>query len=468
MVTSPAIALLPALTNHKRIHQLKIVFYSIFAGLILLSIVTWQIQPSPDTTVKIPLIWISDDNPARREQIALFNKLYPKYQLKIDPDNGGQKIIVQSLAGVGPELFDSFGAGSLTAFIKSGIAWDITDELRKRGIDVESDCWNVVVPSAVLNGRVYGFPTNAGNSAIWLNKDIFDKFHEPYPQSPWKWEQFVKVAQRLTIRDEHGRVKQFGFLGDWGLWPFVVLQWGGHQYSADGTRCTLDSPEAIAGIQFLHDLVYKYRVMPNPVEAQAMSTKGGWGSGLITLFAGGKGAMAFGGRFWLCLMRTMDVPRLGAVEMPYERVRVTLGGGRATLINKNSPRRREALDFMVYLAGKDYNELIHRQADGLSPVKRFAYTDLYLHDPQFPKEDYNAVWRDTMKYSIAYEDSPFISADMAGRIIGKQIELVSNNQKSAADAMKKAAKMVNEQIQKNIKLDPSLRARYDELKRRNN
>lgn len=94
--------------------------------------------------------------------------------------------------------------------MKSGIAWDITDELRKMGIDVQSDCWNVVVPSAVYKGRVYGFPTNAGHFVIWFNKSIFDDNHMRYPSGPWKWKDFLVMvngvpAQSLCSRMERVR-----------------------------------------------------------------------------------------------------------------------------------------------------------------------------------------------------------------------------------------------------------------------
>ncbi len=194
----------------------------------------------------------------------------------------------------------------------------------------------MVVPIAEHDGRIYGFPTNVGHWAMWINKDMFDRAGEPYPEGPWKWDEFVKVAQRLTLRDEQGRITQFGFLGFWGMWPHFVLQWGGHTFSDDGTRCTLDSPEAIAAVQF-------------------------------------------------------------------------------------------------------------------------------LHDPAYPEEDYNAVWRDTMKYAYPPDDSPFIGGDIVNRIVDKQIDLVRNRQKSAAEAMRTATRMVDREMQKNIERDPSLRARYDDL-----
>jgi hypothetical protein len=52
--------------------------------------------------------------PFRRAQIAPFNAQYPELNLVLDPNNYEmQKVIVQSLAGVGPDLFDCYNGFQL-------------------------------------------------------------------------------------------------------------------------------------------------------------------------------------------------------------------------------------------------------------------------------------------------------------------------------------------------------------------
>ncbi|MCE5199027.1 MAG: extracellular solute-binding protein [Armatimonadota bacterium] len=435
---------------------------------ILLSGVAWMLQPKPDDLSKTNLTWLSDDNPTRREQLGLFNRLNPQYNVRLDPvdtNTGGgmEKVIVQSIAGVGPDLFDSYGSYKLATYVKAGIAWDVTDELKNAGIDVKKDAWKLALSSVVYKGRVYGVPSNVGTPAIWFNKDLFDKYKVPYPKNVRTWKEFLPILQRLTIRDEHGRVKQYGFLCDSWMVTQFIWQWGGRTYTPDGTKCVIDSPEAIAGVQFFHDLMYKYHVMPTPNDEAAMATQGGWGSGTMTLFMGGKGAMALGGRYWLCSLRDIKELKLGAIECPYGPHKIYWGSSRVTIINKNSPRRKAALAFLKYLASHDYNELVNHQADCVSPMKAYCYTDKYMHDPDYPNEDFNAVWRDTNDYAMTEEVSPFINAQTAGRIVEKQLDLVRNNQKPATQAMKAAAREVNAEIQKNLDRDPNLRAEYDRL-----
>jgi len=443
---------------------MKYVFAGALAVLLLLSGVAWLIQPRLAEEGKIPLVWVSDDNPAHREQIAVFNRLHPEFSLRLDPSNTGmQKVIVQCIGGVGPDLFDCYDGFQLSAYVKSGIAMDVTDELAAAGINVERDCWAAAHPTCIYEGRTYGFPTNASVNAIWFNKDIFDRNGVPYPKGPWTWDEFIPLAQKLTVRGPNGRIEHFGFMMDWWNWRHFLYQWGGRVYTPDGTRCVLDSPQCIAAIQMMQDLVYKYHVAPSPVEEAAIATAGGWGSGTITFFGGGKAAMALGGRWWLCTLRNYEGLRLGAVECPHGPKRVFRGYGRSTLVNKNSPRAKQAIVFLKYMAGREYNELINRQADALAPVKRYCYTDLYLHDPEFPNEDFNAVWRDVMQYGIPDQVSPFVNGNVVGRIIGRQLDLVKNGSKTAADAMRTAARQINEEIAKTVERDPSLRRRYEKL-----
>ena len=199
-----------------------------------------------------------------------------------------------------------------------------------------------------------------------------------------------------------------------------------------------------------------------------MRSTGGWGSGTITFFGGGKAAMALGGRWWLCTLRKYEGLRLGAVECPHGPIRMFRAYGRTSLINKNSPRREHALAFLKYLASRDFSELINHQADALAPVKKYCYTDKYLHDPEFPDEDFNAVWRDVMNYSVPDEISPFVNGNVAGRIINKQLDLVKSGQKDAKAAMTDAARLINKEIDKTLDRVPSLRKRYDELIARSN
>ena len=441
---------------------MKYIFPSLFAVMALLSVVAWLLQPSSEDD-RIELVWCSDDNPVRHEQIRLFNELYPKYHLRLDPQNQGmEKVIVQCLAGVGPDLFDCFNGFDLAAYIRSGIALDVTDMFPDYGIDPDA-VWPCLKTFFQLDGRSYGFPDNAGANAVWYNKRLFDRQGLPYPTDEWTWDEFIEIAKKLTLRNENGQPEQFGLIGYWD-WQGVLYQWGARIYTPEGTRCALDSPEAAEAMQFMQDLVHVHGIIPNPDEQASMASMGGWGTGEIALFGAERAAMAIGGRWWLCILRNEDYAhlQLGAVLMPKGPSQAVHGSGRATLVNSRSKNIDGAMCFLQYMHSEHWNNLINRQADALAPVMKYNYTPEFEHNPERPEEDYNVTWRKALETSIPQEVCPYVNGQTVYRILETQTDLVRAGVKSGEEGVKEAARRINRAIVEQLELDPVLREQYME------
>jgi multiple sugar transport system substrate-binding protein len=433
--------------------------------LLVLTAVAWSIRPR-EQPGKTPLVWVSDDNPVRQAHIRLFNALHPECDLRLDPTGSDEeimpKVIVQCSAGVGPDLYECYAPSQLQSYVKSGIALDITDELAKRGIDVKSEVWECALPLVQFNGRIYGFPANVATDALFFNKDVFDRMGEPYPTShPWTWDEFLPLAQRMTVRDAEGRIKQYGFSFDPGMYKTFLEQWGARIYTEDGTAAAIDSPQAIAAMQFVQDLIFKYRVMPSALEEEAGAGAGGWGSATMKFIGSGKLATAMGGRWWLCTLRNYPGLRLGAVEMPHGPNRRFFSYGKATIINKYSRHKDDALKFLLHFTMPEYNKLINRQADGLAPMKKYCTDDLLI-DPDHPDEDFHPAFRDAMNFGGPEQISPFVNAGLVERILFKQFDLLKRG-KPAAEAMHTAADLINEEIRKSLAQDPALKEQYDAI-----
>lgn len=432
-----------------------------------MSVVTYGFRPAPEAG-KLPLTWTVDNNDIRQQQVALFNRMCPNLKLSVDDSNREMaKVVVQSLGGVGPDLFESKTGFALSGYVNAGIALDLTDEIKKLGVDIERDLWNGANSCLIYEGRIYGLPNNVAVDALWFNKAIFEEAKLPYPAGPMAWDQFLPTAEKLTERTADGKVTRFGFLFEWWQWPMFMRQWNGRVYSADGTRCEIDCAETIAAIQFMHDLIYRYNVAPTPDQESAMATQGGWGTGAISWFGSGRAATGLGGRWWLIALRRYDGLRLGACESPHGTTRLFHSYGRATLVNRRSPHRKEALEFMRFILSQQYNELLNHQGDGIGPVKSYSMTEKFMTDPPY---DHNGVWRDIMKYAVPEQICPFVNGGTVDLIINNQLDLVKADQKTAAAAMRDARIEIDAEIQKTIKADAKLRANYDALVRagRNN
>jgi multiple sugar transport system substrate-binding protein len=252
----------------------------------------------------------------------------------------------------------------------------------------------------------------------------------------------ASLAQKLTIRDSSGRVKRYGLLFDWS-WKVFFCTYGAHVFSPDGKQCILDRPEAAKAVSMMHDLIYKYRVAPTPVEQSSMSGQGGWGSGSIGWFGTKRSAMALGGRWWLASLRQYTGLDLGVIECPNGGYRRFFGYGRATLINKASKNRDGALGFLRCLATRDYNREVNSDADGMCAFKAFAKDPSLLDDPSHPAEHDNDVWVDLAERAVPDETSPYLDGATVGRLIEKQLELVQENEKEPAAAMRDAKRDID-------------------------
>ena len=430
---------------------MKAFLFSAFALLVAFSLAMMATREAEGTPGKVTLTWVTDKSPQRDEQMALFRKENPALDIRLDPGNTDtQKVIVQSQAGVGPDLFDFWGEGNFRAYVKSGIAWDVTDELAKRGIDFKGSVWPLAIPWTVSDeGRVHAVPANVGLDAIWFHKTMFDEAGVAYPKAPWTIDEIVATAKRLTKRDRNGRVSQFGLLMDFGGGYRAYLpSFGGALFDPTGRRCTVASAESIACLEWMHSLIYTHRVSPSPNDEQAMTTGGAWGgTGPQAYFRKPLGAMAMGGRWWLAQLRN-DIAergfRLGAVPPPVAKYNRFGGGGtRATMINAKSPHREEALEFLVYLLKEPYNTLLNDQGDALSGVRGAAFTDRYVNNPRDPGEDFHAAFRTTLGYAVPLPNSPYISQSEFDTYLNRQLDLVKLNQKPAGAALRDAAREID-------------------------
>jgi multiple sugar transport system substrate-binding protein len=446
---------------------MKYVILGLLVFLSFMSVIAWRLQPAKNTERTL-LTWVCDDAPVRREIVRLFNEQSTKYEILLDPQSGGmEKVIVQCIAGVGPDLIDCYAPIQLTAYVRSDIAYDMTDDFYAMGMSPDQ-FWECAAPSYIYDGRIYGHPGNVNAFGIWYNKNLFDAKGIPYPTPDWTWDEFMDIARRLTEYDEAGRPKVYGFIGPWDptLYETILRQYGAHYYNPEGTRCVLDSPEAIEAMQFAKDLVYKYKVMPTPAEETAMAGAGAWGAApAMQLFGAGRGAMAVGGRWWLLLLRDPSYQhiRLGAVPMPAGPSPATVGGARATLINKHTKHMEGCMEFMRFLHSIKFNETVNRYADALPPLKEFAYTEEFLHNPDYPNEDYHEMWRLAAETAEPVDVTLFANGALVNQILVLQADLIKFGRKEAAPAMRDAAKQINEAIVEQVRIDPTLRERYYEL-----
>lgn len=163
--------------------------------------------------------------------------------------------------------------------------------------------WEDFIPYTLETGKIgdhyYMWPWNNSNNGmgntLLLNVEIFKERGVPLPPLPdrsWTIDEFLSCAQALTFdRDGDGVVDVYAIslpaksVENMLAWLHLF---GARLLNDETTEFTLNSPEGIAALQFLVDLVYKYKVAVPGGEAMGVYDA-------IDLFHQGKTAIGYGG-----------------------------------------------------------------------------------------------------------------------------------------------------------------------------
>jgi len=149
--------------------------------------------------------------------------------------------------------------------IKAGHAADITDAMKKYGLDtaLNPDLIEMVTDE---NGRIYGIPTDVYAQGLYINKEIFKQAglvnEDGSIKIPESWQDVAEFSQ--TIKEKTGKA---GFImpttNNVGGWQFLNIAWGYgvefEQQREDGTwEAIFDNQKTRDALQYVKDLKWKY------------------------------------------------------------------------------------------------------------------------------------------------------------------------------------------------------------------
>jgi len=199
-----------------------------------------------------------------------------------------------------------------------------------------------------INGKIYGISSCSVSPVIYYNKDIFDKYGEPYPSSDpgkiWTIDEFRAVAKRLTRDGIYGC---YG-LEQNGLLMFAqVLSGGTAPISPDGSKSTYNTPETRRVLETIKAIRVTDKSMPSA------STLENVGMNAAQMLATGKVAMLYDGSWAMQELSTLKFP-VGIAPIPSYGNPITTGQAHLHAISRTSKHPEEAWKFLQFLSGTDY------------------------------------------------------------------------------------------------------------------
>lgn len=201
------------------------------------------------------------------EAFADFRQSHPEINLQVLHITGNyeDKIKVMFAGKVAPDVIFMYPT-ALPAWVELGALRPLNDLL---GTNV-ADYFAAGVRTFSYRGRIYGLPKDATADILFYNPALFRQHGLTTPSADWTWQEMLRAANAMTEdRDGDGRTDVYGMQQP--EWQSLVAQNGGRVISDDGTRCLLDSPEAIAALEFWVSLRQEHKVVPTPEISMDMS-----------------------------------------------------------------------------------------------------------------------------------------------------------------------------------------------------
>ncbi len=250
------------------------------------------------TSAKVNLIlWTKEDTDAldwNNSLVEEFMKANPDITIelvkKLNVEVLREDFLTASLAGAAPDILWTV-SDHAGPFVAAGIV-EAVDNLFDLNMYVDS-----AMDAVKLEGKYWGIPISNGNQLMLLyNKKLI-------AEAPKDTDELFTVGKKLIIGGNYALV--------WNQTePFWLVPWlGGFKgkvFAEDGVTPTLNTPEMVATLKFLHDMKFDAKIVPLECDYD----------GADTLFKEGKAAMIINGDWSIGSYVSVLGDDLGVARIP--------------------------------------------------------------------------------------------------------------------------------------------------------
>ena len=200
-------------------------------------------------------------------------------------------------------------------------------------------------------GKRYAVPFMWDSVVLFYNKAAFDTAGIDYPNENWTWDDFYNAARGLTI-DNGNTITQYGVLVSGsmqsGAGPFIY-QNEGSIYNSDGTRMTLNTPQAREAVQLQLDMIN------DGCSPTAQMTAD---NSAVNLFTSGLVAMMPFRSYWLSYFAENLKQKLRVAPLPRQQCQATIYNNLAYAAAAKTDNPGATRKLMSFLASRRAAEII--------------------------------------------------------------------------------------------------------------
>ena len=451
---------------------MKILFLIISILLCLAAIFTYATRAEQEKTTT--LVWTAGLSQDRIEQVAAFHEWMKKtgrvnksgepiFRIRLEAADN-QSTLIQAVSGMAGDLIDHV---PVKRFAPMGVLEDITDFARENGLDPGSN-YGSARDLLMYNGKQYAYACNLAAPALLCNADLFRKYGMEPPPEEWTPEEFERIGLEYIKRANADKSRQEAFFA--GAMPGIILplarSMGSDMFNETLTAPCLTDPAFEKALSIYHRWVEELHLIPTAAEIASENTDQSSVNGASTpQLIGGRYAMIVTGRYVNMDLRRFKMPpvALSFSQFPEYDFKNLTFISRNTAIYKGSKHKEYAKIFLLFLASREYNELLIRSSDGLPPNPRWAENNPEYLTP--PGREYEGnLHANELKWArtIALPDSQSPYYPLAEDKVLYAYERVAGGLSSPKEALQLANDSVAHSIRETVASVASLQNRYRE------
>lgn len=319
------------------------------------------------------------------------------------------------------------------AYVKGGILHGLNEFTERDQVDYSQIIFPSLLEQGMSDGELYAVPVNTGTRVLAVNKDLFEKYDQKYPETQ---EEMLKVAEALT------RDGNYGFVNSMCRNSYVPTYEQGVFLMGNGGRLyEMEDGRAVAKINtqemkdFLNFNVELLKYMPK--DCLTMTEDDG-----RKAFASGNIGMYIFGQWEYGLLPETDFT-YELIKIPRgTKEQASTGGGFQMGMGSGTKHPEEAWDLMKYLTTTP--EAMAKVAAGDLPTMEAAYevepyTDekydifreqletAYLAGVPVPNmnevsEEFFSYWTDVLYGKISVDDACEQAQESVQKLLDKNYE----------------------------------------------
>lgn len=241
--------------------------------------------------------WAAPQVEQLNEVIARYKEVEPDVEIEVRAVPFGNlltTLTTQSTGSDAPTITSIYDLW-LPQLVKDNIVVPAPEDYKN---DINENYPENIVSAITVENQVYGYPNEVNLYALNYNEKLFKEAGIDSP--PETWDELIDAAERLTKKDESGRIVQqgFGLINSWDSgvvhpWLSLLYSNGGELLTEDHTPL-LDSKEAQEVTELYETLIHDKQTTDPSMGTANASTTGPY----LENFANGRTAMIIMANWW--------------------------------------------------------------------------------------------------------------------------------------------------------------------------